>query len=189
MTNADCIIALGGSPDRNIFGPRVDKAVELYNSGVAPYIIMSGKWWALREIKPEHTEAYYMREYAIDKGVPEEAILTEENSLDTIGNIFFTKRDILEPQGWKNFIIISSDYHEKRVGYIIDKILGPEYTYDFVAVPPTNIPEERVMIYKELEGKSLEKMEKFFGANPLADTRNIKELEQLLFSYHPYYKK
>ena len=184
----DCILVLGASTDEKIFSVRVDKAIELYQHGFAPFIVFSGKHWALRKVIPEKSEARLMMEYALKSGVPAKSILTEEHSTDTIGNIFFTKWDILEHKGWKKFIIISTDYHETRLRYIMDKILGPKYLFEFVGVPPKNIPEKQLIKNKEAEISALNKLKEFFSTNPDINTQNTKELEGFLFRFHPYYK-
>lgn len=135
MTNA--IIVLGrGINDDGVLPPdplsRVRKAVELYNAGHAPYIVMSGAWTYHFDLNPRIPESTAMKQYAISLGVPEEAIIEESQSMDTIGNVYLTKRNISQPRNWRKLTIIASDEHMPRVKYLFGKIYGPSYCLNFV---------------------------------------------------------
>ena len=87
----DAIVVLGaaitarGNLSR-VAKSRMDMAIELYRSGAAPRIIVTGK-----------REAPAMRKYAIRKGVPGKCIFAERHSVDTIGDAFFARKNFLEP--------------------------------------------------------------------------------------------
>ena len=55
-----------------------------------------------------------MRDYCIKLGVPPDKIIIELNSRDTVGDAFFSKQNILIGRGWKNLLVVTSDYHVKR---------------------------------------------------------------------------
>jgi len=61
-----------------------------------------------------------MRNYALNKGIPLEAIILEDNSYSTYENAVFT-RSVMINQGFKSAIIVSSDYHMRRVKFLFDK--------------------------------------------------------------------
>lgn len=111
---------------------RINKAVELYNNKVAPFVVMSGAWTYHLDINPSQSEAQAMKEYAIKKGIPGSAIIEESKSKDTIGNVYFTKKDIVEPRGFRDITIISSEDHMPRVKYLFQKIYGDTYILRFV---------------------------------------------------------
>lgn len=75
----DCIMVFGnGNLDRS------KKAIQLYKEGRAPVILFSGgdKWGQRDEI-----EAISMKRYAIEQGVPEEAVVIETISNHTKENV------------------------------------------------------------------------------------------------------
>jgi len=117
---------------------RVEKAVQLYRQGVAPLIIMSGAWTYHFAIQPKWSEATAMKKYAIELGVPASAIIEESKSMDTIGNVYFTKQQICElakkseDGRFKNITVVASDEHMPRIHYLFEKIYGPVYRFDFV---------------------------------------------------------
>src|SRR5437867_7363035 len=115
----DCIIVLGGGvhydgtlPD--IPRAKVNLATELFNAGLADEVIMSTKWSGFLTREPAITEAESMKRYAVRLGIPESAILKEEDSMDTIGNAVFTKQKYLTPNSWTSVVVITSDFHMER---------------------------------------------------------------------------
>lgn len=110
---------------------RVRRASELYSQGLAPYIVMSGAWTYHFDISPILAESSAMKNYAIELGVPADHIIEESKSMDTIGNVYFTKKNICEPRDWKNLIVVASDEHMPRIEYLFRKIYGPGYAFRF----------------------------------------------------------
>lgn len=60
-----------------------------------------------------------------DAGVPGDAILTEERSVDTFGNAYFTHRTVLAPMGWTRIVLVTSEFHIPRATYLFRKVCGP----------------------------------------------------------------
>ena len=86
---------------------RIGKAVELYQAGVAPRVIISsGFVFTLRE-------AEVMKAIAIDNGVPADAIVLEQAASNTYENVVFTDR-ILSANNWRRIALVSSPYHMRR---------------------------------------------------------------------------
>jgi uncharacterized SAM-binding protein YcdF (DUF218 family) len=84
---ADAIVVMGaaqydGRPSP-LFAARLDHAIELFHTGVAPWLVVTG---GKRE-GDRTTEAATARAYAIRHDVPEEAILTEDQSRTTLQSI------------------------------------------------------------------------------------------------------
>jgi len=134
---SEVIIVLGrGIEDDGSLPPdpkaRVRKAAELYRDGIAPLIIMSGAWTYHFAINPNRSEATAMKEYAVELGIPEQAIIEESKSMDTIGNVYFTKTDIIEPKGLSDIVVVASEDHMPRVKYLFEKIYGEAYALEFV---------------------------------------------------------
>ncbi len=134
----DAIIVLGYELTSNgeletVSKGSVKKAISLYKAGVAPRIIFSGsrRYSSKRLFKT--SEARQMMKFALSLGVPKKAILIEDEAKDTIGNAYFTMIRHLEPNNWKNIVVVSSDFHMPRVEYIFNKFLGNKYSVSFVS--------------------------------------------------------
>jgi len=125
----DVLLVLGYStnPEDPVFQSRVDKVVELHNKGFAPQIIMSGCCSDKLDIKPKQTEAACMRDYAIDSGISPSVIMLEEESVDTLGNFYYTKKNILLACNWFNIGIVSTPWHVFRSEWLAEIVLGPDF--------------------------------------------------------------
>jgi hypothetical protein len=114
------------------------------------------------------TIAEVMKKYAIERGIPTSAIIKEENSLDTVGNAFFTKRDIMRPQRWKSLVVVTSEYHVPRVRDIFGFIYGNDYLIDVVGTQSALNDDPTII---EREKRSLEIFKNTFkGITPGDDT-------------------
>lgn len=145
---ADAIVVLGGGvhPDGTlppVARARVERAVELFESGVAPRLILSGRC-GLSAPEPAVTEAAAMAEYAAGFGVPRGAMFLEDDAKDTLGNAYFTWREFLEPNEWTSIRVVTSDYHLSRAAWVFRKILGPGYDVSFVSAPSGFSPRELI---------------------------------------------
>lgn len=107
---ADCIVVLGASVLSDgslspILAHRVDAAVELYESGAAPVIVMSGDGRASNYDEPLH-----MKEYAMSKGVPESAIVCDEGGYHTFDSMW----RCAHVYGASSAIAVTQEYHLSR---------------------------------------------------------------------------
>jgi uncharacterized SAM-binding protein YcdF (DUF218 family) len=185
---ADAIIVLGRGINEDGSLPidpqsRVRKAVELYKQGTAPVIIMSGASSYHFDINPERTESKAMKEYAIELGVSDLAIIEESKSKDTIGNIYFTKKDIAEPRGFRRFQIVASGEHMARIKYLFEKIYGPTYQLEFIE---SDRVIDDVAYSKEVEheSKSMAATLRWLENVSPGDDEAVKEL---MNTVHPAY--
>src|SRR5436190_2312793 len=87
LEKADCILALG-SHDLRV----ADRVAELYLQGWAPLVIMSGGLGNFTQDMWTESEADKFAAIAIERGVPEDAILIENKSTNTGENILFTQQ-------------------------------------------------------------------------------------------------
>lgn len=110
---ADVIVVLGskvhesGEPSARLKA-RLERARELYRQDQAPLIIVSG---ALG--KEGHDEAVVMRRYLVERGVPEDRILTDSagrNSLLTARNA----AALMGERGLKSALVVSQYFHVSR---------------------------------------------------------------------------
>ena len=130
MESADAIVVLGGGvsgpcPPRiyaeiSAAGDRVLHAARLYRAGKAPWIIVSGGR-GMASGKDEDSEAGAMRSVLIELGVPEDAVLTEEESRNTRENAEFTRR-LIDERGFKKVLLVTSALHMSRAIKIFQSI-------------------------------------------------------------------
>gem|GEM_PF-375921 len=150
---ADAIIILGAGVERNgelppVARTRVLRAVELFEEGIAPRLIVSGRF-GLSDDEPPITEAAAMAAYARQLGIGSDMILLEDESRDTLGNAFFTRERYLAPNGWRNVRVVTSDFHLSRAAWVFRKILGRGYDFSFVSAFSGLGPRE--LIFRALE--------------------------------------
>lgn len=115
---ADVIIVLSGGAGR------VEQGVKLYEEGYAPQLMLSNA-------KEGAGPAGDMRETALSLGIPESAILTEDAAESTYQNAQLTL-PIMKQHGFKSAIVVSSDFHMRRVKFIFEHVYkksGIELTY------------------------------------------------------------
>lgn len=117
---AHAIVVLGNrppvDPDGNVrpeLRRRVETGVRLFHEGVAPRLVMAGG-----PAPSGHVEAEVMRELAISLGVPEEVIVVEPSSTDTIENAGFTVALLCgaDPLCSPRLVVVTSPYHLRRAG-------------------------------------------------------------------------
>jgi len=91
---------------------RVWHAARLFHEGLAPRIIVSGGTYAVETglLTKAQTEAMAMREFLVALSVPEAAIVMEENSVNTVENMRFTRTLV----GVGRVAIVTSAYHMPR---------------------------------------------------------------------------
>lgn len=118
----DAIVVLGGGinpaappytlePDLGDGADRIWYAAQLFHRGVAPRIIVSGGGFlATNNGGPATTEAEAMRRFLKDLGVPDNAIIPEEASLNTIQNIERV-RDMVKGG---RVALVTSAFHMRR---------------------------------------------------------------------------
>jgi len=111
---ADAIVVLGaaqydGRPSP-LFKARLDHAVELYEAGIAPRLILTGG----KADGDRTTEAASAAAYAIDHGVPPDAILLDEDSRTTLESIRAVGR-LLRANELEDAVFVSDRPHMLRV--------------------------------------------------------------------------
>ena len=113
--NEDAAIVLGagirGEKVGGNLAARLDKAAEYHSKNPDAVIAVCGGQGPQEAI----TEALAMERYLIEKGVPQEKIIREEQSTSTYENFLFAK-EILDgrfPQGYSG-VLITSDFHVYR---------------------------------------------------------------------------
>ena len=114
---ADCILILGaGVKDdkpKPMLRDRLLAGIELYKSGAAKKIIMSGDHG-----RADYDEVNVMRAFALEQGVSAEDIFLDHAGFSTYDSVYRVKNIF----GAENIIIVSQKYHLYRALYISEKL-------------------------------------------------------------------
>jgi uncharacterized SAM-binding protein YcdF (DUF218 family) len=133
---------------------RADKAIELFHNGKAPKTLFAGRWSYKAATPFLKTEAQAMADYAKGAGVPEKAILTEIESVDTLTNFLYSKT-VLEHNNWHSVCIVTSSDHRARTEYLAHKVLGSAYEFD-IEVCEDRLDDNEFTKQTEREQKSFQ---------------------------------
>ena len=114
---ADCILILGagvkdGKP-KPMLRDRLLTGIELYKSGAADKIIMSGDHG-----RADYDEVNVMRSFAIEQGVRAEDIFLDHAGFSTYDSVYRAKNIF----GAESIITVSQKYHLYRALYISEKL-------------------------------------------------------------------
>jgi uncharacterized SAM-binding protein YcdF (DUF218 family) len=112
--NADAIVVLGaaqydGRPSP-VFRARLDHAVDLYEAGVGRYLVVTGG----KAQGDRTTEAAAARAFAIARGVPPSAILTEDRGRTTLESLHAVAA-LLRDRQLTSAVFVSDRTHMLRV--------------------------------------------------------------------------
>lgn len=126
---SDAVILLSGDVGR------LEKSVELMREGYADKLILTKTDGRGRgEISLRSV---------VQAGVPPEAIYPDYMAISTYTNAVNSK-DIMLEHKFKSAIVVSSNYHMRRVKYIFDKVYkGSGIRLTFVAAPSENFSADR----------------------------------------------
>ena len=156
---------------------RMNVAIDAFKNSEAPCIITCG--WAYRD-DSDITIADAMKKYAIEIcGVPSDAVITETNSRDTVGDAVFTKHNIGINNDWGKVLVVTSDYHMTRALEIFKFVYGKDYIIS-VRGAATDLVESR----DEYEISSLRVFHQTFS--DIEEGSDV-EIYNRLCERHPFY--
>lgn len=109
----DCIIVLGSI---KAYKYRVPVAAKAYLSGRSKKVMLCGG--SIREFaEGQMSEAEHMHQYMLKLGIPEDSIILENNSQNTIENILYALVE-LQRSMWLNnvskILLVTTAYHMRR---------------------------------------------------------------------------
>lgn len=112
-TPADVVLVLGaaqyaGTPSK-VLEARLRHAKNLYDEGVAPYIVTTGG----NQPGDTYTEATAGVRWLTRHGVPEDHVIPIGEGNDTLGSIEAAAEEI-HSRGWKSVVIVSDPWHSLR---------------------------------------------------------------------------
>lgn len=107
--------------------------------------------------------------------IPPDDVYAETTSYDTISNAFFTRTSFCDVIGWKNLLIITSEFHMMRTKLIFDwimnvpnkKITGPGEKYElyYLSAPNHKVSADALHVREEKERKSANNVENVLSKN------------------------
>lgn len=112
-TTADVVLVLGaaqyaGTPSK-ILEARLRHAMNLYDEGVAPYILTTGG----NKPGDTYTEASAGVRWLTEQGVPKNRIIPVGEGNDTLGSLKAAAKSIHD-RGWRTAVIVSDPWHSLR---------------------------------------------------------------------------
>ena len=117
LNDIDCIVVLGaglfGDRPSPMLEDRLNRAIELYKSGVSKKIIMTGDHG-----RKDYDEVNAMKNFAIRKGVPSEDIFMDHAGFSSYDSMYRAKEIFLA----KRIVVVTQDYHLYRSLYIADRL-------------------------------------------------------------------
>jgi uncharacterized SAM-binding protein YcdF (DUF218 family) len=110
----DAIVVLGaaqydGTPSPALAG-RLDRALELYEEGLAPRIVLTGS----KQEGDRFTEAFSGYRYLTEQGVPEAVLTIVDDGASTYESLAAARR-VLREQGADRVLLVSDSYHNRRL--------------------------------------------------------------------------
>jgi uncharacterized SAM-binding protein YcdF (DUF218 family) len=123
--HADSIVVFGarayadGTPSQALYD-RTVTGIDLYQQGYAPKLIFSGGG----------IEPAVMKRLALQRGVPESAIILDETGVNTEATLRFCRSRAAGPKGTGRILAVSHSFHNARI-----KMLAQRFGLDLVTVP------------------------------------------------------
>ena len=118
LEDIDCVIVLGCQVKEDgslshMLRDRLIRGLEVYDSGVAPKLLMSGDHG-----HEDYDEVGAMKQYAIDNGVPSEDVFMDHAGFSTYETVYRAK-EIFDAD---KVIIVTQEYHLYRALYIAEQL-------------------------------------------------------------------
>lgn len=186
-----CIVVLGGGLSEDGLSldartpERVEQAVEVFDrisqdvdSPAKGLLVCSGAWSVARTDPPPYTEARLMADLALRLGVPRDAIVCEERSLDTIGNLAVVGSDILTKIVVDHVIVVSSDFHMRRVRYLVGRVWGVQWDVSYFGSASRISLRDRILVILR-EFRLMFLMRRLLRGIPPGDTKGCLQARPL----------
>lgn len=121
VRNAQAIVVLGaaqynGKPAK-VLTARLDHAYELWRTGYAPLLVVTGG----KAPGDSYSEATASAEYLIAKGVPDEKILREVHGRNTWQSLAAASR-FLKDRDITDVVLVSDSYHSLRLQHVASEL-------------------------------------------------------------------
>ncbi len=117
LDNFDCVLVLGagvwGDSPSHMLEERLNRGIEVYNSGCTDRILMSGDHG-----REEYDEVNVMKDFAVESGVEADTVFMDHAGFSTYESMY-RARDVF---GVKKVIIVTQKYHLYRAVYNARKL-------------------------------------------------------------------
>ncbi|BAU28088.1 uncharacterized SAM-binding protein YcdF (DUF218 family) [Aneurinibacillus soli] len=110
---SDAVLVLGGEHDKE----RTKRAAQLFHAGYAVHYVVSDGGYNYKGAKITDEMAKAAELYK----VPRSVIVMEDKALSTYDNAVYT-RQLMEKEGWKSAIVVTSNWHTRRAKMTFDKV-------------------------------------------------------------------
>jgi len=124
VVSSDILLVPGGSVPA-----QMHRAIELYRSGIAPWILPSGG--PSPHLKDWASEWEFYRSLAVKAGIPEKAILQEDRATNTLENAMYSWR-VIQEAGLQitKAVLVCKAHHSRRALLTYQAMfpLGVEFT-------------------------------------------------------------
>lgn len=149
------IVVLGGGIDRDGNLPiwvhnRLEKTIQLFREKES-WILLSGKGKDGYSL----TEAEAMANYLMERNIPEDKILLECLSEDTVQNAYFSRTLHIDPMAVNRFTVVTSEFHMKRSQHIFEWVFGKGYHIEYAMATDQEIDDEVIRERKNIESQLL----------------------------------
>ncbi len=124
---SDAIVMLG---DDNYNGDRATRAAELLKAGWAPRVVASGRY-----LRPYISIADLEQHDLTNRGALASAIVRFPNRAQNTREECTALSQLLAERGWKHILLVTSNYHTRRAGYICSRLLPPGTELHVIAAP------------------------------------------------------
>jgi uncharacterized SAM-binding protein YcdF (DUF218 family) len=122
---SDAIVVLG---DDDYGGDRAARAAELFKAGMAPRVVASGRYLrsyaSIAELEEHDLESH---------GVPANAITRLAHRAENTREEALAVGQLASSRGWKQILVVTSNYHTRRALYICERTFPPGMTLRIVA--------------------------------------------------------
>lgn len=131
----DAVIILGKGVETDGTVPTIvqhelDYVLSLHGQQPIPLVIVSGQQWGLEPARGLLSEAVVMANYLKEQAQGSITVELEDQSLDTIGNLVFSKQ-ILDAHQAKHILVVSTVPHLSRVQYIVSQLFDTSYHFSY----------------------------------------------------------
>lgn len=158
---------------------RANKAAKLFLSGAIDFIVVSGSNYR-PDTSLSLSEA--MKNYLVSfHDVPKHLIISDSNSLDTVGDAFFIRKNILSSKVPLEIHVVTSRFHIRRARVIFEFVFGPGYHIAFHQVGFSFNP---FSFYSEAKSLSA-----FYSTFKGVSPGNLNKIEFNLNALHPMYNR
>jgi len=136
---ADAVVVLGAAQYDGTPSPalqaRLDRAFELYESGLVPTVVLTGS----KQPADRFTEAFAGYRYLAARGVADDALVIVDDGETTYDSLAAAAR-VLRDHGATDVLLVTDPYHNRRVEGIAREVgLNPRVTPTDRAASPTQL--------------------------------------------------